>query len=196
MKTRALHIILFGITLSLLYGASHLDMSPKKSYGMPQNTNPVKIKDGFLYYDSLKLALNKIPKVKQLHTVSKKVMGKWYRMYTAIKIEESGNDGQNSYYARAYNNLVGMRYPRKRKTTAVRMGNDYYAVYANWYEGMIDFRYYIDYMEGSFERKYKRQPKNEKEFINHIYGSYNIYSKWKNDVFWILDRHPVMKDTL
>lgn len=196
MKKNLGHIFLFSITAILILGASRLDMSPRKSYGMPQNINPIKIKDGFLYYDSLKLPLDKIPKVRQLHTLAKKVVGKWYKMYTAIKIEESGNDGQNSYYAKAYFNLVGMRYPRKRKTTAIRMGNDYYAVYANWYEGMIDFRYYIDYMEGSFERKYKRQPQNEVEFINHIYGSYNIYSQWKNDVFWILRRHPVMRDTL
>lgn len=196
MKRALRHIALLGLTVTAIFVASNLDMSPKRIYGMPQNINPISIREGYLYYDTLKLPLNKIPKVAQLHTVAKKVMGKWYKMYTAIKVEESGNDGQNSYYAKAYFNLVGMRYPKKRMTTAIRMGNDYYAVYANWYEGMIDFRYYIDYMEGSFERKFHRMPKTEKEFINHIYGSYNIYSKWKNDVFWILQRHPVMRDTL
>ena len=101
MKRNVVHILLLLVTAVLIFGASRLDMSPKKSYGMPQNINPIKIKDGFLYYDSLKLPLDKIPKVRQLHTLAKKVVGKWYKMYTAIKIEESGNDGQNSYYAKA-----------------------------------------------------------------------------------------------
>lgn len=190
------HSLRWITALAIIGLGARTDMEGNYPYGMPNNWNPIRVKDGYLYHDSLKLSLDKIPKVQELHTISKKALGPWYRLYTAIKIEESGNDGQNSYYARAYNNLVGMRYPKKRKTTALRKGNDYYAVYANWYEGMLDFRYYLDYMEGAFERKYNRKPQNEKEFINHIYGSYNIYSKWKKDVFWILDHHPVLKDTL
>lgn len=193
MSTYLRHSATWFAAIAFLTSLFSIDMHPKKMYGMPQNINPIKIRDGFLYYDTLKLPLNQIPKVRQLHQVAGKVMGRWDRLFTAIKIEESGNDGQNSYYAKQYYNLVGMRFPKKRKTTALRMGNDYYAVYANWYEGMLDFRYYIDYMEGSFERKFGRGPENEKELINHIYGSYNIYSKWKNDVFWILERHPVLK---
>ncbi len=196
MNSSLSHSLRFLFSVLLIVSFHFIDMHPSRIYGMPHKLNPIKIKDGFLYCDSLKLPLNKIPKVRELHTVSKRVMGTWYKLYTAIKIEESGNDGQNSYYAKAYFNLVGMRYPKKRKTTAIRMGNDYYAVYSNWYEGMLDFKYYIDYMEGSFLRKFQRKPKNEKEFIEHIYGSYNIYSKWKKDVYWILKRHPVLKDTL
>ena len=188
MKKYSTHIGLILLTTVILSFAAKLDMQPKRVYGLPKEGNHVKIKDSFLYVDSLKLHLYTIPKVRDLHTVAKTVIGKWAKMYTTIKIEESGNDGQNSYYAKAYYNLVGMRYPYKRKSTVKRMGNDYYAVYEHWYDGMLDFKYYIEYMEGSFYRKNGRYPENEKEFIYHIYGSYNIYSKWLNDVLWIL-RH-------
>lgn len=188
MRSLLRHIGVVITCSGLIFYAANLDMQPKRVYGLPKSINHVKIKDSFIYVDSLKLYLYKIPKVQELHTVAKKVVGKWAKMYTCIKIEESGNDGQNSYYAKAYYNLVGMRYPYKRKSTVKRMGNDYYAVYEHWYDGMLDFKYYIEYMEGSFFRKHGRHPENEKEFILHIYGSYNIYSKWLNDVMWIL-RH-------
>ncbi len=178
--------IVWGLSLVLVYQASHFKPEHPFQGERPFAVNKVKIEGDELFIDSLVLPLKSIPKVQELHTVAKSVVGKWAKLYTVLKIEESGNDGQNSFYAREYFNLVGMRFPRKRKTTAVRKGNDHYAVYENWYEGMVDFNYYLEYMERSFELKHGRLPKSEREFINHIYGSYNVYSKWKNDVFYIL----------
>ncbi len=160
---------------------------------LPGNLNLKQIEDtviihkGYLHYDSLVLPLNKIPSVKDLHTVSKGVVGKWSKLFIAVKIEESGNDGQNSFYALKYHNLTGMRFPQKRKTTAVARGYDYYAIYSNWYQSMVDFKLYLNYMEATYYLKFKRYPKDEKEFIQFLYGSFNIYSKWRNDVFYILD---------
>ncbi len=187
------NIVICFIALSAVWSFNSLDFPEPKPPGLPRTINAntffkdkIIINGNNLFIDTLKLNLKKIPQVKDLYTVSKIVVGKWAKLYTVLKIEESGRDGQNSYYAKNYFNLVGMRYPRKRKTTAIRRGNDYYSVYANWYEGMIDFRYYIEYMEGSFFRKHKRYPKTEEEFINHLYGSYNKYSKWYNDVRYLL----------
>lgn len=159
----------------------------RRPHGLPTEVNSVIVTDSFLYADSLELSLYRIPKVSEIHTVAKLTLGKWAKLFTVLKIEESGSDGQASVYALKYYNLVGMRYPQKRKTTAIRRGYSYYSVYENWYESMIDFQYYMDYMEGSFYRKYKRYPKNEKEFVRHIHGSYNVYDKWLRDVFWLLD---------
>lgn len=190
MSVRAIAII--GTSVFFTYLITIMDMKPNDRFGYPRNQDIIKVHNGYLYCDSLVLSIKEIPKLKDLHTVSTHMMGKWNRLFTAIKIEESGYDAHQSYYAKAYFNLTGMRFPQKRKTTAIRKGNDYYAVYLNWYEGMLDFKYYLDYMEGSFFRKNGRLPENEKEFINHIYGSFNIHGKWKRDVFFILDKNPLL----
>jgi hypothetical protein len=160
-------------------------LPPKLNIQQIEDT--VVIHKGYLHYDSLVLPLNQIPPVKDLHTVAKGVVGNWSKLFIAVKIEESGHDGQNSFYALNYHNLTGMRYPTKRKTTAVGKGYDYYAIYSNWYQSMVDFKLYLNYMEATHYLKYKRYPNNEKEFIQFLYGSFNVYSKWRNDVFYILD---------
>lgn len=160
-------------------------LPPKLNIQQIEDT--VVIHKGYLHYDSLVLPLKQIPPIKDLHTVAKGVVGNWSKLFIAVKIEESGNDGQNSFYALKYHNLTGMRYPTKRKTTAVGRGYDYYAIYSNWYQSMVDFKLYLNYMEATYYLKYKRYPKNEKEFIQFLYGSFNVYSKWRNDVFYILD---------
>ena len=188
------NIVNIIIATIFLFFLGFLNFPSPKPPGLPNPNQPgfdyynnkIYISENILYFDTLELPLKKIPTVQELYTVSKVVIGKWAKLFTVIKVEESGRDGQYSYYAINYFNLVGMRYPRKRKTTALKRGNDYYSVYANWYEGMIDFKYYINYMEGSFYRRYKRYPKTEEEFIRHLYGSYNKYSKWYNDVIYIL----------
>ena len=186
MKKWIRNIATFFVALAFVGYFGVLKFPNPKPPALPKNFQTVKIKENKLHCDTLILPLKKIPKVQELYTVAKTVVGKWAKLYTVLKVEESGTDGQNSYYARKYFNLVGMRYPRKRKTTAIRRGNDYYSVYSNWYEGMIDFKYYIEYMEGSFYRRYKRYPETEEEFIRHLYGSYNEYSKWYNDVRYLL----------
>lgn len=187
MKLYLRHILLFLTAFSLWFASSKFDPKCSRPEGLPTEINPIVITDSFLYADSLELPLYKIPKISELHTVAKLTLGKWAKLFTVLKIEESGSDNQTSIYALRYYNLVGMRYPNKRKTTAIRRGYSYYCVYENWYESMLDFQYYIDYMEGSFFRKFNRYPKNNKEFVRHIHGSYNIYDKWLRDVFWLLD---------
>jgi hypothetical protein len=179
-------VLVFSAAL-LSFATFRFDPELKRPHGLPTELNTVIVTDSFLYADSLELPLYKIPKVSQIHTVAKLELGKWAKLFTVLKIEESGSDGQTSVYALKYYNLVGMRYPQKRKTTAIRRGYSYYSVYENWYESIVDFQYYMDYMEGSFYRKFKRYPKNEKEFVRHIHGSYNVYDKWLRDVFWLLD---------
>lgn len=186
MKKWIGNIVIYSVAIAFVGYLGLLKFPNPKPPALPKNFQTVKIKENQLHCDTLVLPLNKIPKVQELYTVAKTVVGKWAKLYTVLKVEESGTDGQNSYYARKYYNLVGMRYPRKRKTTAIRRGNDYYSVYSNWYEGMIDFKYYIEYMEGSFYRRHKRFPKTEEEFVRHLYGSYNEYSKWYNDVRYLL----------
>lgn len=158
-----------------------------KPFSEPRDLPTVVIKNDTVYSDTLKLSLRKIPDVQSLHTVAKSVMGKWARLFTVIKIEESGFDGTRSAYALKYNNLTGMRYPSRRETTAKRMGYSFYSVYENWFDCMADFKIYVDYAERAFIQRYQRPPKNEKEMVRQMYGSYNPYSKWLRDVFWLID---------
>lgn len=140
-----------------------------------------------LILDSLVLSLREIPKAQHLYTVAKVTVGKWAKLFTAIKIEESGADGKNSYYAKAYNNLTGMRFPSSnRKTTAVRAGRSYYAIFNHWHDCMLDWKYYIESMEEKFVAKHNRVPKDEFEMVDFMFGSYNPYSKWRNDMRWLL----------
>lgn len=141
-----------------------------------------------LHCDSLQLSLKTIPKSQHLYTVAKKSVGRWAKLFVVIKIEESGADGQNSYYAKQYGNLTGMRYPGKgRKTTAVRSGHNYYAVFNHWHDCMVDFKYYMEVMDSKFEKKFGRPAKDEYEMVNFMFGSYNPYSVWKNDMIWLLN---------
>lgn len=140
-----------------------------------------------LMLDSLVLSLKEIPKAQELYTVAKVTVGKWAKLFTAIKIEESGADGKNSYYAREYNNLTGMRFPRSgRQTTALRAGRSYYAIFNHWHDCMLDWKYYIELMENKFVAKHNRVPKDEFEMVDFMFGSYNPYDKWRNDMRWLL----------
>lgn len=141
-----------------------------------------------LRFDTLQLSLKTIPKAQHLYTVAKKRVGRWAKLFTVIKIEESGADGNNSFYAKKYGNLTGMRFPGTgRKTTAIRSGHNYYSVFNHWYDCMVDFQFYMEVMDGKFEAKYGRPARDEYEMVNFMFGSFNIYGKWKNDVFWLLN---------
>ena len=140
-----------------------------------------------LQFDTLQLSLKTIPKAQNLYTVAKKSVGRWAKLFTVIKIEESGADGKNSWYAKKYSNLTGMRFPGKgRKTTAIRSGHNYYAVFNNWYDCMVDFAMYMEVMDGLFEKKYGRPARDEKEMVSFMFGSFNVHGKWKRDVNWLL----------
>lgn len=140
-----------------------------------------------LSFDSLKLNLKEVPKAQHLYSVAKRSVGRWAKLFVVIKIEESGADGQNSFFAKHYFNLTGMRYPGTgRQTTAVKAGQDYYAVFNHWHDCMLDFKMYMDVMDGKFEKKYGRQAKDEYEMVNFMFGSFNPHSVWKRDVYWLL----------
>jgi uncharacterized FlgJ-related protein len=139
-----------------------------------------------LFLNSEEISLNELPKLQTLYNVSKVEIGKWSKLFIAIKMEESGVDGKNSGLARVRNNLVGMRVPRRRETKCVGATSTNYAIFNNWYEAVQDFKIFIDIKERGFKRKFNRAPKDEHEFVDYLYGSYNIYSKWQQDVHIIL----------
>jgi hypothetical protein len=137
-----------------------------------KSENPVIAKDSVvisgdsLILDSLALPLQQIPKAQHLYSVAKVSVGKWAKLFTVIKIEESGADGKNSYYAKTYNNLTGMRFPKSgRKTTATKCGKNNYAIFNNWHDCMLDWKYYIEIMESKFLAKHNREPKDEYEMV-------------------------------
>jgi hypothetical protein len=142
-----------------------------------------------VYIDSvnLRLSLEEIPRSRELHAVATFMYGKWAKVFTAIKLQESGADGKNSYLARECNNLTGMRMPGgSRPTTAIAKTRTNYAIFRHWYDCMVDFGFYLDQTLNGFQSKYKREPKDEFELINYMFGSYNPYSTWKRDVFWLI----------
>jgi hypothetical protein len=150
-------------------------------------SDTVMISGDTVSFDTLKLHLKQVPRAQHLYTVAKHSVGKWAKLFVVIKIEESGADGQNSFYAKKYFNLTGMRFPGTgRKTTAVKAGRDYYAVFNHWHDCMVDFKMYMDVMDEKFEKKFGRPAKDEFEMVDFMFGSFNPYGVWKRDVYWLL----------
>ncbi|MCC7298005.1 MAG: hypothetical protein IT244_06690 [Bacteroidia bacterium] len=180
------------LLLVLAATAANVNLTWKRSSKAEEPTivkDSVVIQGDTLMLDSLSLSLKKIPKAQHLYSVAKVSVGKWAKLFTVIKIEESGADGKNSYYARTYYNLTGMRWPGTgRKTTAIAKGNNHYAIFNHWHDCMLDWKIYIDVMESKFIAKNNRAPKDEYEMVDFMFGSYNPYQKWKNDMYWLL-RH-------
>jgi hypothetical protein len=185
LLTTLVFVIMFVATAATLNQRRTLKLESDES-----KKDEVVISGETLHYDTLQLSLKTIPKAQQLYTVAKKSVGRWAKLFTVIKIEESGADGQNSFYARNYGNLTGMRFPGTgRKTTAIKSGHNYYAIFSNWHDCMVDFSYYMEVMDGKFEAKYGRPAKDEYEMVNFMFGSFNIYGKWKSDVLWLLNHY-------
>lgn len=178
------------LLLVLAATAANVNVVRKRTVGDSDSTvvqDSVVISGNTLNLDSLSLPLNKIPKIQNLYTVAKVSVGKWAKLFTVIKIEESGADGKNSFLAREYNNLTGMRWPNSgRKTTAVAKSSNHYAIFNNWHDCMLDWAYYIEIMDQGFQEKYGREAKDENEMVDYMFGSYNPYSVWKRDVKWLL----------
>lgn len=151
------------------------------------DTSVVVVKDS-LYFDSLSLSLKVIPRVQDMYTVGKKAIGKWAKLFIAVKIVESGNDGDNSIYARRDFNLTGMRQPKARKTMSLGRTKSNYARFANWYDCMVDFGMYLDGMERAFKRKYHRSPKNSQEMVQYLYGKYNSHPVWRKRTLYVLKK--------
>ena len=151
------------------------------------DTSLVVVKDS-LYLDSLSLSLNVIPSVKDMYTVGKKAIGKWAKLFIAVKIVESGNDGDNSIYARRDFNLTGMRQPKARKTMSLGGTRSNYARYASWYDCMVDFGMYLDGMERGFKRRHHRSTRNSQEMVQYLYGKYNSHPVWRNRTLFVLKK--------
>ena len=151
------------------------------------DTSVVVVKDS-LYFDSLSLSLKVIPRVQDMYTVGKKAIGKLAKLFIAVKIVESGNDGDNSIYARRDFNLTGMRQPKARKTMSLGRTKSNYARFANWYDCMVDFGMYLDGMERAFKRKYHRSPKNSQEMVQYLYGKYNSHPVWRKRTLLVLKK--------
>lgn len=175
------------IVLAATAANVNLKITPAPQKDKVDMRDTVVIEQDTVFTDSLTLSLKKIPRAQELYTVAKKSVGKWAKLFVAVKIEESGADGKNSFYALKYNNLTGMRYPGKgRQTTSTGVGHNYYAVFDNWHDCMLDFKYYTEIMENKFQERFKRSPKDEFEMVNFMHGSFNVYQKWKNDMYWLL----------
>jgi len=151
------------------------------------DTSVVVVKDS-LYFDSLSLSLKVIPRVQDMYTVGKKAIGKWAKLFIAVKIVESGNDGDNSIYARRDFNLTGMRQPKARKTMSLGRTKSNYARFASWYDCMVDFGMYLDGMERAFKRKHHRAPKNSQEMVQYLYGKYNSHPVWRKRTLYVLKK--------
>ncbi len=151
------------------------------------DTSVVVVKDS-LYFDSLSLSLKVIPRVQDMYTVGKKTIGKWAKLFIAVKIVESGNDGDNSIYARRDFNLTGMRQPKARKTMSLGRTKSNYARYASWYDCMVDFGMYLDGMERGFKRKNHRSTKNSQEMVEYLYGRYNSHPVWRKRTLFVLKK--------
>jgi hypothetical protein len=148
------------------------------------DTSVVVEKDS-LYYDTLSLSLKKIPTVQNMYTVGKKAIGKWSKLFIAVKIVESGNDGDNSIYARRDFNLTGMRQPRARKTMSLGATKSNYATFASWYDCMVDFGMYLNGMERAYKRRFHREP-NSQEMVQYLYGKYNSHPVWRKRTLYVL----------
>jgi ribosomal protein L34E len=138
-----------------------------------------------LYFDSLSLSLKTIPTVQNMYTVGKKAIGKWAKLFIAVKIVESGNDGDNSIYARRDFNLTGMRQPKSRKTLSLGATKSNYATFSSWYDCMVDFGMYLNGMERGYKKKFHRSPSN-KEMVMYLYGKYNCHPVWRDRVLFCL----------
>ena len=61
-----------------------------------------------------------------------------------------------------------------------------YAIYRNWLESMLDFKIYLEIVEGNFEEEKKRLPKDEIELIDFMFNSFNHFDKWKKDMYILI----------
>ena len=185
-------IVLIVLFVSSVYGGyinNNVVYTPPVKDTTDISIAKVSINNDTIFCDSLTLSLKNIPRAQHLFTVAKLSVGRWAKLFTVLKIEESGADGQNSWYATNYYNLTGMRcVGAGRKTTSNGCGHNQYAKFNNWHDCVLDFKHYIDVMDARFVAKYKRAPKDEFEMVDFMHGSFNVYGKWKADVYWLL-RH-------
>ena len=180
-------VLLFLTAAAVGKSAFGTEVSLPVSTVKASDTSVVVVKDS-LYFDSLSLSLKVIPRVQDMYTVGKKAIGKWAKLFIAVKIVESGNDGDNSIYARRDFNLTGMRQPKARKTMSLGRTKSNYARFASWYDCMVDFGMYLDGIERAFKRKHHRLPKSNQEMVQYLYGKYNSHPVWRKRTLYVLKK--------
>lgn len=127
-----------------------------------------------------------IPSIETMYAIAREYIPENATFFIAIKLEESGAGNQNSFLAKNYNNLIGMRYPRNRETYSVGSTNTNYSIYRNWFECMLDFNLYMENIENSFKKKHKRGFKNDYEKLDYLFNFYNGFEKWYNDMLFLI----------
>lgn len=100
-----------------------------------------------LHKENLKITIKKEEKLlnkKNLWCEIKRINMKYPEIVFAQAILESGN--LSSSLCKKYNNLFGMRLPRKRKTTAISESESKYAIYKDWSESVKDYKLFQEHI--------------------------------------------------
>lgn len=132
------------------------------------------------------LDMQTVPDIATLYKVSKKYMGRWAMFFIAIKIEESGNNGKYSWLSTTHYNLIGMRFPKSRRTYAIGSTNTNYAIYRNWFDCILDFKIYLDNIEKKRLEEGGKPFKDELELLDYMTTRFNHFDKWESDMKIIL----------
>lgn len=77
---------------------------------------------------------------------------------------ESGNLTSNVY--KVENNLFGMKFPRKRKTTSSKKGETGYANYEHWTESVYDYKLWQN------QTLRNKKIETQSEYLNHLGNVY------------------------
>jgi uncharacterized FlgJ-related protein len=93
---------------------------------------------------------------------------------------ESGNMKSKMFVK--YNNLFGMKFPNKRKTTAIFRLKNGYAVYNNWGDCVED--YYL-FQQSLFERKHY----NKNEYLSMLNKTYSKSGQYSKKIRRIIERN-------
>jgi|GEM_PF-2852339 len=137
--------------------------------------------------NTLYVKLDKLPTVQEIYDAAKPILGKHAKLFVALKVKETGNDGGYAEVLRKHNNLVGMKMPGARYTFAIGQTSTRYAIYKNWFESLLDFKVYIGKEEKKKKRKTGKGFATDRELLKYMYGSYNTNQEWKEGIEFILD---------
>lgn len=87
-----------------------------------------------------------------------------------------------SYKFREYNNLTGMKLPKRRETTAVGADRNGYSIYEHWKDAVKDY---------SIWQSYYASELNRKEYLRYLDRVYAEDSLYINKVLRIADSRKV-----
>lgn len=81
------------------------------------------------------------------------------------------SDNLSSKLVEKNNNLLGMRLPKKRNTTASNSKGGY-AVYDNWYASVVDYHLFQKFFYDNFHKKYPNKELTDAQYLNKISKNY------------------------